>query len=235
MSEKDMQALVALIEKALGAAWIDATEWLRGIPANSLALIEARLVAGDIAGAVAQVEKVALQIAAEMQAAYIQSGRRVALWMNEHPAMRDRLIRFDGSGSRVVDYSRRNRLDLVQGMREESQAVVRNVMVEGAKSGTNPRVLAREIRETIGLTENQAIYVQNYRRALEQGNWSKALGYELRDGRADRTMARLARDGGSLSPEQIERLTESYRKAQIAWRAENIARSEAGKVAHQAA
>lgn len=235
MSERDLQRLLALWEKTIGAGWTDVAEWLRSLPQNSIEAIEARLMRGDIAGLIAETESAALTFAAETHSAFTGAGQRGAKWLDDHPALTDKLIRFDASGSRVVQVARRNQLELVQGFREERWRVARQITRDALADGTatNPRVVARAFRDSIGLAPHQEQAVRNYRRALETQDWSKALGYELSSGQADRTVRRLQRDGGGLSEKQLDSMVERYRQNQITWRAENIARTEASKNVHQ--
>lgn len=230
MSERDLQRLLALWERTLGQGWLDVADWLRSLPENSLQAIESRLNAGDVGGLIKEVESAALRLAAEMEAAYTAGARAAANALDEQIA--DKLIRYDATGYRAVTQARRNQLELVQGLTAEARETVRTVIIDGTRSGVNPRAMARDIQDTISLTPHQAQHVVNYRRALERGDWSNALGRELRDARSDRTLARLARDGGSLSEQQIDRMVARYRDNYIAFRAETVARTEAARNVH---
>ena len=79
---------------------------------------------------------------------------------------------------------------------EEQRASIRQVIVDGAETGANPRAMARDSRDSIGLTPNQEAAVRSYRFAIDNADWSDALGRELSDGRSDRTLAARQRDGG---------------------------------------
>ncbi len=69
--------------------------------------------------------------------------------------------------------------------------------------------------------------MQNYRDALADGDFSKALGYRLRDRRSDRVLARLAQKGGTLDAATIDRLTDAYRRKLTAYHANTVARQAA--------
>jgi hypothetical protein len=101
---------------------------------------------------------------------------------------------------------------------------VRREAERGLVDGENPRATARRIRDAVGLAPNQADAVANFRGALEVGDVSKALGYELRDKRFDGTIRRL---GAGLSPEQIDNMTEAYQRKFVAFHSETIARTTA--------
>ena len=232
MSERDMQALLALIEKSLGRGYLEFADWLRD--QTDLGEIEAAIRTGDWTAVSTKLEAAALRMAAEIHGSYIQAGQAAALWLDKQPQTAGSLVRFDVANDRAVARDRANQLELVQGYTAEQRETTRQVLAEGRAQGANPRDMARDIREGLSLTPAQAQHVRSYRRALESGDWSKAMGYELRDGRADRTMARLERDGGALQPAQVERLVENYRSSYVGYRAEVIARTESLRSVHQA-
>lgn len=232
-----MSALIALLERQLGLSWSDIVEWLR--EQNALDAIEARLIergigAGTVTsttGILVQIETAAARYADDLHAAYVQSGQRVAQWLDDK--LDDTLVRFDQTNVRAVARAQANRYELVQGLTEESREVVSRVVSDGLAAGTNPRVMAREIRDSIGLTPSQESAVRRYRKELESGDFSSAMGRELRDGRSDRRLRRLMRDGGELEPEQIDMMVERYRTNFVAYRAEVVARTEALRAAHE--
>ncbi len=223
MSERDQQKLIALLEQRLGVKWADIQEWLRSV--NGLDEIERRLVTGQYP--IVGVEDAARRLADEIHGAYVTAGQTQAEWLDRHPRTADTLVRFDTGQAAVVDRQRRNELATVQGLSTESRDVLRTVFVEGAQSGVNPRQMATRIRDSIGLTGQQEQWVANYRRALEQQDYSRALGYELSNGHADRTVASAQRRDVSISPERIDEMVEQYRSNAIDYRAETIARTEA--------
>lgn len=224
-----MARLLAIIEKSLGASWLDISEWLRN--ENDLDVIEARLVAGNLAGVIAEIEAAAKRFAASVDDAFDLAGKREAAWLDKQ--LPKKLITFDRSNVRAIRIAEQNKLELVQGIVEDQRTVIRNVLVEGAQ-GTNPRVLARRLRDSIGLTPKQEAHVTSYRRALESQDYSNALGRELRDARSDRSLRAAMENDTALSQVQIDRMVERYRKNYVAFRAETIARTEGLPVLHQA-
>lgn len=231
MSERDLRRLLELVEKHLGSSWVDAVKWLRELPANQVAEIEARLIRGDYGGIVQGLEASAKKFAAEMQNGYVTAGRAGADWLdNKVP---DKLVMFDQTNWRAVDRAKRNEYQLIQQVTQDQRDMVRGVVSEGQTAGTNPRELAKTIRDGIGLTANQEQHVRNYRQALEQGDWGNALGRELRDGRSDRTLRKLRDNGGALSGDQVDSLVNRYRANYVALRAETIARSEGTRNVHE--
>jgi hypothetical protein len=77
----------------------------------------------------------------------------------------------------------------------------------------------------IGLAPNQLKAVDNFRQMLETGD-AEALTRALRDRRFDKTI-RNALKGDGLTPEQIDRMTDAYRKRFLAFNAETNTRTAA--------
>lgn len=229
MSERDIRRLKAVLERHLGLEWEDIVEWLRDV--NSVEEIERRLVTGQLGDLVRGVDVAGQRLADVMHQAYVTSAQTEADWLDRQERTADTLVRFDTGQQAVIDRQRTNELKQVQGLTIESRAVVQQILVDGARIGENPRDMARRlapvIHESIGLTEQQQQWVAGYRRALEQQDYSRALGYELSSGNADRTVRSAQRRGVSLSPERVSEMVEQYRRNAVAYRAEVIARTEA--------
>lgn len=232
MSERDMRKLLQLIARRVGLGYSDVVSWLR--EQNTVEAIEQRILRGDYGGAVANLDAGALKIAGELHESYVTSGQTMAEWLDGK--VKDKLIRFDAADPNVVARARSNQLELVTGFRDEqnkiTQQITQQAIIESSTLGTNPRRIAMDFRDSIGLTAQQSGWVTNYRRSLEQGDYARATGYELSSGQADRTLRRLARDGGALTPVQIDDFTERYRQNAITMRATTIARTEALANAH---
>lgn len=224
-----MQQLIAALEKAIGVAWVDIVEWLR--ETNSLDALEARLATGMIDDVIAEVPAAAARLAAEITEAYVTAGQKTAVWLDAK--IEDALVRFDVTNHRAIARAQSNQLELVSGLSREQREVTRNVIADGVSRAANPREIARDLRDSIGLTPTQEQHVRNYRRALQDGDYSNALRRELRDKRSDRMLRRLVREKGSLSAEQIDKLVEGYRTRYVAYRAEVIARTESLRATHQ--
>jgi hypothetical protein len=120
----------------------------------------------------------------------------------------------------VIEAAHRLDSRVVGGLKDEVRETVRQAATEGLREGLGPRTVARRMRESIGLAPNHEAALRNFRRALEQGDTAKALGYKLRDRRFDGTVQR-----GALTREQIDRMTAAYRRRWIAHNAETHART----------
>lgn len=169
-----------------------------------------------------------LVFADQVNSGFIFSGERAGIWLSNRL---DDLVSFDRTNERAVQAMRRRRLELVRQITDEQRRAIRVAIDAGVERGANPIEVARDFRETIGLTERQAQAVANYRRLLEQGNRG-ALDRALRDRRYDRRVRR-AIDGEALSPEQIDRMVERYRQRYIKYRSEVIARTESLAATHE--
>jgi len=224
-----MRRLKALLEKRLGLSWADITEWLR--EQNSVEEIERRLATGQWGELVQGVDAAGKKLADDLHQAYVVAGQTQAEWLDRQERLADTLARFDTGQAAVVDRQRQSEVKLVGAITEESRTVVRQILVDGRLAGEHPRDMARRlapvVRDSIGLTPSQEKWVSNYRRALEQGDYARALGYELSSGNADRTVQSAQSRGKALSPARISEMVDAYRRNAIAYRAETIARTEA--------
>jgi hypothetical protein len=226
MSKADMERLMALMQRALRGGYLDLTDWLRD--QNSVSAIEERIMRGDYANAIVGTDEAAAKLAADINEAYVTSGKEASKWLDAK--IDDALVHFDQSAPTVVAQARTNQLELVQGFQEErwriAQQVTQRALVEGAEGGINPRRVAQDFRDSIGLTPTQEQHVANYRRQLETGDYTGAVSRELSDGRYDRSI-RSARDNDrTLTSSQIDTYVEAYRSNCLDHRAETIARTE---------
>lgn len=227
MSERDMRKLLALIAQRVGLTYEDVAKWLH--EQNSIESIERRILQGNYNNAIVNVDDAAKQIAAEIQEGYITAGQRAAEYLDTR--VPDRLIRFDTTSPQIVHRAEQNQLELVRGFRDERNQIAKQItqraLEDGARLGTNPRRVAQDFRDSIALTPGQQQWVANYRRSLESGDYQRALGYELSDGNADRSVRSAQAREAQLSPQQIDKMVERYRQNAITYRSETIARTEA--------
>lgn len=130
--------------------------------------------------------------------------------------------------ARVIDAVRTLDGRVMQPFFTGIQQTIRERVEVGLIAGENPRVIARTIRETVGLAPNMAQNVANFRAALENiGTNRDALGYQLRDRRFDATLRAIRASGGALSPAQIDTMVTRYTERTVAWHAETVARTAA--------
>jgi hypothetical protein len=226
MSEQDIKALLALMQRALRGGYLDLADWLR--EQNTVASIEERILQGNYADAITGIDQASLKLAADIQESYVTSAQHAAEWLDGK--VDDKLIRFDTASPDVIARAQANQLELVHGFQLErnkiTQQITQRAMVEGAQSGINPRQIAQDFRDSIGLTPTQESHVASYRRALETGDYTNALDRELSNGNADRSIASAHAKGKPLTPAQVDQYTEQYRSNYLDHRAETIARTE---------
>lgn len=229
MSRLEMERLLAQLQRALGSAWTESAEWIRSQQTVS-AIAERLERGGSIDVLVEEIRAGAEKFAAEANAAYSQAGRTTARSLDSK--VDDALIHFDETNDRAVRRARENRYELVNGFTQEQREITRNIIVDGMQRGVNPREMARDLRDSIGLTPYQEQIVRNYRRQLEQGQYASAADRRLVNGRDTRSLQAAQERGQALSPARIDKLVENYRQGWIDYRAETIARTEGLRAAN---
>lgn len=190
--------------------------------------ISAMLERGDIEGAlrlidpyIARLGSVVPQIISAVGAEEAASlGSQLMRWSPHMAAS------FDPSYPRAAELIRRERLQFIREFGQEQKAAVRQAISRGFQQGTGVRPIARNFRETIGLTRYQESVIANYRAALEAGS-RDAVERALRDRRFDRTVMRSINEGEPLSAKQIDTMVDRYRAGWLRHRSETIARTEA--------
>ncbi len=130
-------------------------------------------------------------------------------------------VLFDYLSPKVIEAVRGIDTKVMTTLRADVREVVRAHIENGLRDGVNPRVIARDLRPIIGLAPNQAEAVRNFEASLRNGDFAKARGYKLRDKRFDGTL----RKAEPLTAQQIDTMTEAYRRKFIAWNAETNART----------
>lgn len=122
-------------------------------------------------------------------------------------------VAFDYLAPSVVTAIRALESKTLTTLRGDIKETVRAFVENGLRNGDAPRTIARGVRGVIGMPANGEIAAENFRAALESGDLSKALGYELRDKRFDGTVGRLlGQDGKGLTPDQIDTMVAAYRR-----------------------
>jgi hypothetical protein len=114
---------------------------------------------------------------------------------------------------------------VIQGLKDEVRETTRAFVEQGLRRGVNPRSIARNLRGVIGLGPSQMQQVENFRAALEGRDGRSVKDYTARDKRFDRTITRMAKEGKSLSPAQVDKMVEVYRQRRVAINAEANART----------
>jgi hypothetical protein len=116
---------------------------------------------------------------------------------------------------------------IVAGVEANAQATAEHILSQGLSAGVRPAQIARQLRDTLGMTLQEATAIQNYRAALNSGTLSP-LNRALRDRRFDAATRR-----GGLDEAQIDRMVERYAARYRAFRAMRLARTESLRAANQ--
>ena len=204
----------------------------------NLAQVARLIERGDLLGALSEIDQVATLAASASQQAFNAAAQSTTAFLSGQVNLS---IGFDTSNNAAVQVLRRNRLEFITNFTGQQRAATRAALVDGVSRGIGPRALAKEFRDSVGLTRRQTKAVANYRRLLQrigQDDVPKNLQREflsrtLRDRRSDGKLKRLVRDGNRLSASEIEGMVERYRLRQIKSRSVTIARTEALASVHQ--
>lgn len=121
----------------------------------------------------------------------------------------------------VQDYS----FDLIREISSETREAVRQSITTAVSQGRPPAAVARDYKQTIGLTVEQERSVQNYRKFLETLD-RQALERQSRDKRFDRSVERAIDADKPLPKAQIDKMVAAFRRKREAERARTIARTE---------
>lgn len=199
--------------------------------AQTLTAIENLIAVGRWADALVVVETAMLQMGRTWQEAFATAGDDTALLIGNALNI---TVNFDTMNDYALNAMRQNTLRLVREFGAEQRLATREALEDGIRRGINPRQMAREFRDSIGLTRRQVQAVNNYRRLLESLD-RDSLRRLLRDRRFDRTVLRAIEEGRPLSGKQIETMVERYRARYLKYRSEVIGRTEALRSVHAGA
>lgn len=225
VSRAYIEALIARLEPGLRREFMAAIDdWRRNIDLQAVARALER---DDVAGAVqaANIQPGALTgLARQMDGAFAAGGAA------ESQGLRLNII-FNARDFRSEAVIREASSTLIQAVTEDTRATLRTVMADGLSRGQGAVTTARQIRPYIGMTEGQTRYALNFQRKLETD--PKALlaelerdNYKNRDRRLDGIVRRAVKSGEPIAARDIDKIMAAYRNRSIAWRAENIARTE---------
>lgn len=226
VAQDQLAALLTSSERLIRRRAAEVWRWLRDH--NKLADIERQLAAGNVAGAIQQIERAAELIAEASTASYNRAAAATSARVSTAAGVP---FMFDQTNRATVAALARERARLVREVTTRQREAITRAIDEGIRAGANPIAVARRVRDSIGLTEAQVGQVEAYRRALEAGG-VEALTRQLRDRRFDRTVRRAAREETPLTPRQIDKMVEAYRERRIIRRSEDIARTESLAAVH---
>lgn len=223
-----MSRLTRSAERQLNRAFLRMLERIRGEAA--VGRIAPLLEQGRVEDALGTFSKTYEHFASEWIELYVATAESISAQLERGLGG---LVAFDRVNERAVEAMRGSRLRLVSGLSEAQRGAVREALLEGIRTGANPRGQARAFRASIGLTARQEQFVQNFRAELETGS-ARALGRRLRDRRFDPTVVR-AIEGEALEAATVDKMVARYRERWVKYRAEVIARTESLRAVHEGA
>lgn len=140
-------------------------------------------------------------------------------------------VTFELIEPRVFTHLDSYRMGLIQQITDGQRETIRRIVTTMMAQGKPPAVMAREIKEMVGLTPHQAQNVSTFRAGLE-GLDPKVLGRSLRDRRYDRTIQRAIDTNTPIPADRVDAMVEAYQRRAIALRATTIARTESLRAAN---
>ncbi len=138
-------------------------------------------------------------------------------------------LSFDAGDEDAAQLMDDSELKFLKDFSDGQRDTIRSALSRSLRRGDSPTVAARSFRDSIGLTDNQAAAVNNYRSLLQQGS-SEALGRTLRDRRFDPKVTNAISRGDILDDSQIDRMASRYSDRIQAFRADTIAITESHRV-----
>ena len=207
------------------------------------AIVEA-LQRGDVDAAV---EALAIEPAAfvefeeQLRRAYIEAGVAsvAALLAGAIAAGRRPRFRFDPRNARAERWLSDHVRGLTTALADEQRAIARTMFREGLSQGRNPRRLVRDllgqsrrgasgrVGGLLGLSRPLSDAATRALDELQNGDFDAYLRRALRDKRFDSTVRKAMKGGGTLTPDQADRIADAYRRRLTVYRANTIAQTEA--------
>lgn len=136
----------------------------------------------------------------------------------------------DLTNPEAVRYLRERVPDLVREVSAEQREALRQAAYRGMTEGRPIPLIAREMREAIGLTRAMQTYVANFRRQLETGQLGAGTApWDRRLSAAERQQSRSVFLAGGERSARVDALVARYSESLLNRRSENIARTETAR------
>ena len=143
------------------------------------------------------------------------------------PALRRIGMAFDDLDPRVLEAVRTIETGSFAYYQGQMGDALRQAAERGLAAGVGPRKVAQGLVDTLGLTPYQEGVIANFEDALRSGDYTKALGYQLRQRSFDSALKKARADAKPLTEGQIQQMTAGYRRRYKAYNAETQARTVA--------
>ena len=237
--------LLEIHEPRVQEAFIDAVQNLSdNIPIGRLTDAIAR---GDVEEALRLInldDAVFDGISEAVRAAYVDGGRDTGEIINglRKPDGIKTVFRFNTRNLAAEAFLRASSSQLITRISNSQRVLVQERLQQGLSRGENPRQTALDIagridrtvsnRRTggiLGLTPQQAGFVENARAQLSSGDEAQIKAYlkrAKRDARFDRTVIRALNEGRALTQAEINRILDRYSDRLLKLRADVISRTE---------
>jgi hypothetical protein len=106
---------------------------------------------------------------------------------------------------------------VIQQFKDDTRGAIKQAVERGLAEGKGPYAISKSLRDVVGLAPSQEMAVANFRQALEEGKVGRAMRYTLRDKRL-----KISKE---MTPAQIDKAVNAYRKRFIAHHADTVSRS----------
>jgi len=130
-------------------------------------------------------------------------------------------VSFDPLDERAAALMRSNRLNAITNLGNQQRTIIRAALVRGLQQGLGPVAMARQFRNSIGLTDQGERALQTFERTLTAAR-TEALDLPIDE------------RGPVLTPSEIEARVDTKRTQLLQARAEVISRTESLKIVGQA-
>ena len=126
-----------------------------------------------------------------------------------------------------VDYLTLELPTLISELDQEQQRAVQQILLDGITQGNDAEEIAQQIKDSVGLTQQQAEWVSNFRDQLESGvDDGLTPVAERRLSATDANMAQDEFDAAETDPDTVDLLVDKYRSSLLSYRALGIAVTE---------
>jgi hypothetical protein len=226
-SQARLDELLANAERQFKATYLELITHVAG--SIDTAEVAALMESGNLGQAIVTTETLALGLSGIWADIFHEGADEAGQFIQDAQGV---AVRFDVVNQRAVSAIRQAQLRLIREVSDPQRDLFRDIISRGVAAGTNPRDVARELRESLGLTRYQEGVVQSYRDLLER-NSAQALQRELRDGRFDQSVRAAISQDRPIPPATIDRMVDRYRQRWVNFRAETIARTEGLRASSQ--
>ena len=233
---RDMDAALRRLEPRLAAAFLAAARAIKD--KAKIGEISRAIERGDLEQAIELAG--AAQIGERLRGSGLEPGERSAVdeltealregsaaGMRQMPRQAALAASLDLTNPEAVRYLREHVPALVTNVSDEAREAVRQAVLRGFEEGRPPLAIAREVKESVGLTRPQQRFVANFRRQLETGNMGAGTApWDRRLSATERQQARSIFAVGGEESARVNALVDRYAESLLNRRSQDIARTE---------